>query len=288
MAEDVRSSEAIVLDQPTTSGSERTQSRSERARRGAYRYRFAAIYFVLAAIVGAAVGSFVVLAGRDDAPKAAAWSSWEPDGSDTARVRQIADRVPRGYHQGGRQLVFAIGGPPQVNVPNQGEVPVGAIAVQPDTSRGQREEGDFDVYPANSAITYRLCGGGAGCSVSVGTPSADRLQLLRREALELSLYTLKYVKGVDSVVVFLPPAPPAANGDQQSSGALFLRRKDVEDELGVPLQRTLAAKTPAVGAMQPGESANVDRLTRPNVYGFTYQPAADNSFFLVLQPSTTA
>jgi hypothetical protein len=44
------------------------ETRADRARRGAYRYRFAAVYFVLAAIVGGAVGAAVVLMSRDTPP----------------------------------------------------------------------------------------------------------------------------------------------------------------------------------------------------------------------------
>jgi hypothetical protein len=267
----------------TTAGEHMTGG--ERARAGAYRYRFAAIYFVLAAVVGAAVGASIVLLSRDTPPPAR-WSSFEPDGSRVAKVRQIADRVTRGYRDGGRQLVFAVAGPPQVSIPGQGDVGVTAIAVQPDTSRGQREEGDYDVYDGDSAIAFRLCGGGDSCSIAVGTPSARRLDLLRREALELSLYTFKYVGGVDSVVVFLPPPPPTPDGEQQTSGALFLRRDDVAAELRMPLARTLPTRPPlAPGSPSPADQANVDRLTRPHVYSYSHEAVADG-VYLVLAPST--
>ena len=43
------------------------------------------------------------------------WSRWQPDGSDTARVRQIADHVSTRYRfAGGDQLVVALAGPPTV------------------------------------------------------------------------------------------------------------------------------------------------------------------------------
>jgi hypothetical protein len=285
----VHESAAIEAASARPAGTAARIGRSERARRSAYRYRFAAIYFALAAVLGAGVGSFVVLALQDDPPGAAKWSEWEPDGSSTARVRQIADRVTRAYRQNGSQLVFAIGSRPQVNVPGQGELEVGAIVVQPDTSRGQREEGEFDgPYDGDNAVTYRLCGNGQGCSIASGTPSQERLQLLRREALELSLYTFKYVKGADSVVVFLPPPPPQANGEQQTSGALFLRRENVSDQLRTPIRRTLAANAPGIGRMTPNEAATVDRLTRPNIYGYAYQQTADGNVFLILSPSTGA
>jgi hypothetical protein len=261
------------------------ETRADRARRGAYRYRFAATYFALAAIVGGAVGATIVLATRDTPPPTR-WARFEPDGSRLAKVRQIADRVTRDYRDANRQIVFAVAGPPQVTVPGQGDITVTAIAVQPDTSRGQREEGDYDVYDGHSAIAYRLCGGGENCSISVGKPSTARLQLLRREALELSLYTFKYVKDVDSVVVFLPAPPATADGTQTSTGALFLRRDDVADELKVPLVRTLPTAGPlAPGSPSQADQANVDRLTRPHIYAYSHEAVADG-VYLVLAPST--
>ena len=56
-------------------------TRGDRARKSSYRLRFGIIYVALAAIVGAGVGTFVVLASRPAPPEAAAWSSWEPTGS---------------------------------------------------------------------------------------------------------------------------------------------------------------------------------------------------------------
>jgi hypothetical protein len=265
-------------------------TRSERSRRGGYRYRFAAIYFALAAVVGAAVGASIVLISRDTPPPTK-WSTFEPDGSSIARIRQVADHVARGYREGNQQLVFADGSRPVFNVPGQAgsspsEIDVSTIAVLADTSKGQAEEGDYDIYDADSAVSYKLCGGGTSCSIAGGRPSTERLQLLRREALELALYTFKYVKGVDSVVVFLPPPPPTADGQQQSSGALFLRRDQVEEELRVPLARTLSPQPPPIGGMSTVESALVDRLTRSNLYAFNHQPFADGSLYLILSPTT--
>ena len=50
--------------------------------------------------------------------------------------------------------------------------------------------------------------------------------LLSRQALELSLYTFKYVSDIDSVIVFMPPSPKG-----ESNGSVFFRRGDVADEL---------------------------------------------------------
>jgi hypothetical protein len=40
--------------------------------------------------------------------------------------------------------------------------------------------------------------------------------------------------------------------------------------------------------MSAFETANVDRLTRSNIYTFTHQPAADGSLYLILSPTSAA
>ena len=63
---------------------------------------------------------------------------------------------------------------------------------------------------SGNTIAYNLCGiGGKNCAIGIGTPSSARLLLLRREALELALYTFKYVHGVQNVVAILPPGRSA-------------------------------------------------------------------------------
>ncbi len=69
-----------------------------------------------------------------------------------------------------------------------------AIAIRPDTSTGKKEENEIDVVPATHSFQYILCGLGANCSIKGGKASTARHALLRREALELALYTFKYVR----------------------------------------------------------------------------------------------
>jgi hypothetical protein len=259
-------------------------SRSDRARRTSYRMRFGILYLALAAIVGAGVGAFVVLATRPAPPEAAAWSSWEPTGSKLARVRQIADRIPKAYKQeNGEQLTVTQAS--QLAVPNpsaSGDTPVASIFVRPDASRGRAEESDIDAYSGRDAVAYGLCGLGAGahCAMSLGT-SGESAMLLSRQALELSLYTFKYVSDVNSVVVFLPPSP-----EGQSNGSMFFRRGDVADELRAPISHLLPARTPSIGALSAIELGNIARLTRPRTYTFEFNAAGDGKPILILTPPT--
>lgn len=270
MAEDVTPAEAAP---PKPS---RREARRERARHTTYRFRFGLLYVVLAAIVGAGVGTFVVLATRPGPPDAQQWSSWRPEGSNEASAKQIADHVSKRYRlPSGNQLAAALVGPPEVQ-----DVSVRAIAVRPDTSRGQAEEEDIDVVDTRRSIMYILCGLGENCSIPEGEASPERHQLLRREALELSLYTFRYLDGVESVVVFLPPRP-----DNKAASTVFLKKSEVKQELEQPLNRTLLrSDPPELGQIDTIELGNIDRLTRPRVFEYEFQQAQEGSAILVLTP----
>ena len=211
--------------------------------------------------------------------------AWHPTGSTDASIKQIADQVSRGYRmESGSQLAVALASAPKVTAGDtetgSGDLPISAIVVQPDTSRGLAEEGDYEVTPARTSVQYILCGLGANCSIPDGTPSEERHALLRRQALELSLYTLKYVDDIDSVTVFLPPRPDL----QAAPTSVFLKRSDVKEELSRPLRTTLNAKPPAIGDMPQAELANVNRITQPRLYSYQYTQAPDQSVILVLDP----
>jgi hypothetical protein len=255
-------------------------SRADRARKAGYRSRFAFVYGALALVAGIAVGAFVVLLMRPDPAPPQKWSSWQPHGSETSQVRQIADQVAKRYRQNnGTQLVAALPSSPKVTG-SQGDVAVSAIAVRPDTSKGQKEESQIDIIPANSSYQYVLCGLGANCSIKGGKASVARHALLRREALELALYTFKYVHGIDSVSVFLPPRPDG----QASATSVFLKKSDVKSELRHPLAQTIGVKTPRIGKMPKKELSLVNRITEPRLYTYEYQQAQDGSAVLIYNP----
>jgi len=127
---------------------------------------------------------------------------------------------------------------------------------------------------------YTFCGVGDRCSIAEGESTPERDQLLRREALELALYTFKYVDGIDSVSVFLPPRPDG----QAAPTSVFLRRSDVSSLLQTPLGTSITPRTPTVGTMPQREIDLVDRLTLPRLYTFDVQRAQDGSAVLVYDP----
>ena len=258
-----------------------TESRAERARKAAYRSRFALLYVLLAVVAGGALGALVVLVSRGSPAPAAAWSSWQPTGTNDQRVAQISSRVAGTYHlPSGDQLATVIAGSPSVTGPDGTSFRVNAIAVRPDTSRGQADANDVNAVNAAGTVMYQLCGLGNACSIAEGQATVARATLLRREALELALYTFKYVKGVDSVLILLPPRP-----DGKAATAVFLERSDVRSELSRPLSQTLTAPlTPGIGEISADELRVIQGITRPRLYTYSYVQGQDGSPIMVLTP----
>ena len=273
----------LIDAEPAKPIAESDVPRSERARRTGYRRRFAIVYGSLALIGGIAIGALIVLLTRPDAVPNPAWSNWEPTGSSNARVKQIADHVAKEYRFQGEQMVVALGGPPTVAAggDSTAPIPVAAIAVRPDTSTGQAEENDIELVDASKSMQFVLCGLGDGCALSSGQPTEARHTLLRRQALELALYTFKYVDGVDSVAVLLPQDNP-----NLPPTAVFLERSNVSPELSEPIRETLSAPiVPDIGGITAEEMTTIDRLTRPHLYSYQYDSAQDGSPMMVLTPA---
>lgn len=288
MAQDVIPAEApetAALPEP---------GRAERARTSGYHFRFSMVYALLAAVAAGSIAALVVVVTRPDAVKAQNWSKFEPTGSPIARTRQIATQVSGEYKlEPGHKLAAVVPSPLQTTRFLQGdsgpvsvEVPISTLAVQPDVSTGKHEAGDFKLYNASTTVAYQMCGFGTtaqNCAIS-GTATNARGQLLRREALELSLYTLKYVPGTNAVLTYLPPradqaAPPTS---------VLVARSDVKEILDRPLTRTLTPKDIVLGD-KPADFTAVDKLTLPHLYTYDYQTLpGDGTAILVLTAAIKA
>jgi hypothetical protein len=242
--------------------------------RAPHRWRFMFIYGTLAAVLGLAIAGIVIYAGRsiNPAPK---WSAWQPSGGGLGAAKQIADHVGGTYHlPSGQQLVDVIAKAPSVSPANQ-QIPIHYIAV-----RGAKGVVD-QIFPVDSSnsLMYSLCGLGSSCSISSGTPSVARGTLVRREILELALYTFKYVGGIKNVIAFMPPTPGA-----QPTLAIYLQKNDFSQQLKHPLDQTLNAKVPLPAAITAKEQETIDSTTQSRVYKFSLSQAQQGDAILVLQP----
>jgi hypothetical protein len=251
-----------------------------------FRYRFGLAYLVLAVVAGLGVGSAYLMWEREPAQETR-WASWQPTGDENSYHAQIAEYVGRRHRNtSGNQLVAVIASTPQIQT-QQGVVPVEWVAFQKETRGGDR---DFDVAQLGDSVMYTLCGGGEQCSIAEGEPSGQRLNLLRREALELSLYSFKHLDGLDSVVVLMPPnLGDPNNPEDDTQTAVFFQQGELRRELERPLAQTLAVgRATRVRELNPIEQITVDRLTRTRLFLYDFQIAPSGAWGMVLAPALRA
>lgn len=245
-------------------------------RPAARRFSFSRVrlaYFLLVlALGGAAAGLVLALEDGGSAKGKAAASArpagWRPLGTGSTAARQVAQHVAAEYRQAdGKPLVAVIARAPAVQ-----NVPISTVVMRADTS------GSATPHPLQigDAVMYLLCGTAQDCSIGSGTPSAARGRLIRREALELSLDTFRFVEGIQTVIVFLPPV--AGSNEKRLA---VLTRSNLASELGRPLPHR---------ALRPGqigkkEGARIDAATVPATFVLVrVQQLPDQTLALLLTP----
>lgn len=139
--------------------------------------------------------------------------------------------------------------------------------------------GEIDVLEGRGVL-YRMCGLADKCAIGAGKASDERLLLLRREALELALYSFHYLDDIEHVAVFLPPAK-----GEDVPFALHFSRDDVAGQLARPLRVTLP--NPDTITIAPNTPA-IRQLTYANLFKFSLTVGnQDTNVFLVLDPLPT-
>jgi hypothetical protein len=247
-----------------------------------FRSRFGFLFGVLAGLGICAAGGLALLLGaqEDSGPQLAQnWSVWEPETSRMADgAEEIAGHLGVEYKlEGGEQLVSISSSPLEL----QGEE-IG-VAVRPQGSEVQILEGD--------GLLYILNGLGPNGTVATGTPTKKRGRLLLRQALELALYSFRYLDDVTMVAVLLPQSAAETSGTQSQTPpqrrAVFYRPGDLLEELQVPLDRTLSPKTPTPTTMAPAEAERVDSLTLRNLFLASVQALeAEQNYLVLVEPDT--
>ena len=116
----------------------------------------------------------------------------------------IADHVAHEYqlNKGGAQLVAVVSEPPEVTSGTH-KISISNIAVR---QTAADDKGIQIITPAASGSTSSAASARAARSPRGRRPSA-RGRLVRREALEVALYTFKFVPSINSIVAFMPPPP---------------------------------------------------------------------------------
>jgi hypothetical protein len=239
------------------------------ARALGHKGRFAVAYLLLAAALGAGLGAFIVLVQRPGPKPPTPWSAWKPaDASIGETARAIASHVGDRYRlPNGRQLARVILGASQA----AGSIEGVALADRPNA---------VTLYDPSRTIVYTLCGPQQNCGLQLAETRAS-FDALRREALELALYTLKYADAAD-VAIFFPPL----EGDTRSTSVLNFPRDDFGRQLSRPLNVTLPHPAAvSQGKIDARESGTIDALTSGHRYRFGVQTATGGRRVLVLQPA---
>jgi hypothetical protein len=254
-----------------------------------FRVRFGFVAGVLAGCGVAAAVLALMLATTgpqsDDGRLAPNWSEWKPTtGEPFSGAREIAKHIQRGYRNEKRRPLASVTG---------GPIAVGTIPLVVALPSGD----DVEVLDDGLGVQYTLGGSGENGVLEDSTPSKERHRLLRREALELALYSFRYLPDVTMVVTLLPPAPkaeqilPKAIGKKKEdekpskfqSQAIFYRPGDLLSQLQVPLRHTMADRAPPIDRLKGEEARRIDSLTLSNLFEFARRQGQDGRAYLVLE-----
>jgi hypothetical protein len=242
--------------------------------------RFATVYLTLGLIGAAAVVGLIVLVVRPGYHPGPSWSSWKPPTGNSQKVAAaIADHVAHRYRlsESGGQLVAVIANKPQVTSGTQ-NIAIKAVAVR----KAPQSNTGIAIYDTAKTEDFTLCGLGSHCSIATGAATQLRGRLVRREALELALYTFKFAPGIDSIAAFMPPPP-----GQSTSSILYLRKDDLKDQLSKPLSKTLPLDTPPLPtASDSTEKAAIDNLTLSHMFTYELTALQTGGAALILDPAT--
>ena len=238
------------------------------ARRDRHLFRLA--YGVLALAFWVSVAGFVVLLSRPNHSRPLVWSAWKPQSQGLLGAHEIAQRIgPRYRGPNGTQLVAV-----QEHGPSVQGLHLEAVGVRRLGQSGQVDP-YIGLFGTNRTLIYAFCGLQANCSID--SSASVKEQVLRREALELSLYAFKYLKNVDQVVSLVQTVKDGG------TSAVFLRKADLRAELEHPLHETLPLQGSNVASrLAKREGKVVDALTLPNTFPAHYESLPDGDAILVL------
>jgi hypothetical protein len=244
-----------------------------------FRARFTGFYVFLTALLVAGAAGVVVMALQPGKAKPPPWSSWRPaKGSAQTEAAEIAAHVGKGYLLGkaGSQLVGIITSPPELTQYTS-VAPLSTICTLPNFDSGNCTR----VASTSGDVQALFCGLGQECAIENGDATAARERLLRREALELALYTFKYVPSVNALIAYMPP--PAGSAP---STIIWLERANLSKQLSMPITKTLPLTTPPLPSQSdPKEQGVIDKLTLPVEYSFRWTPV-NGSRWLLLVPAS--
>jgi hypothetical protein len=262
-----------------------------------------AIVGLIGIALGAVVVAVAVLLSSSTPARTAAWSSWSPASGDGSDPEQIADYVAPFYRVNTAQQLDVVS---VINLGNAASsTNAGTLVAVNGSSSGSQNLSLL----GGKMVAYNLCGLGTSNCTIAGTASSDRLLLLRREALELALYTFEYDSGTQYVIAVLPPGhttttgtqsavpltakPPSAKkssarSTQPLTVAVLFARDELQPFLSQPIGETLGEDPPDIAQLTPWgqteEAGLVDQITARGLFSEKMEQQQDGGNLLVLNP----
>ena len=243
--------------------------------------RFMIGYMVIVLMVGAGLATLAFMSrDNSDSSTTAAVDGIPVKEDGFQRAREIATEVARQYRgANGEQIVAVTAQPGEVS-----GLPLQYIALR----HGRNQpltEGDVSVVEPGETALFSFCGlaGEQNCALP-GEPTPERLMLLRREAVELSLYTFKFLPEIQTVVSLLPPVP-RGEGQPPQTFAVYFQRRHLENVLSQPITKTLPERPPfAEGDIAQGEAEMINRLTETRLFTSSFEQLPTQGVILNLSP----
>lgn len=296
----VRASDERAADAPMPAAVNLGRRRSARSPSSPYSHKFRLITALLAGVaIGAVLISVAVLASGSSHAPGAQWSAWSPPDNGTLGAREIADHLAPFYRISPVDQLDVV---TVVNLssPTAATSATGAASGLQVAVRLPSSPNQVSLLSGNT-IAYNLCGiGGSSCAIGIGAPSPNRLLLLQREALELALYTFKYISGTQNVVTILPPGHTVSAGTLTSTPnakpkstaldiALLFSKDELKPWLDQPLSATFQLPVPPMvpelaAWKQTTEAGLVAQITERGLFQEHLVQAQDGSNLIVLDP----
>jgi hypothetical protein len=270
----------IERDEPAAAPMVTAQTRSEKARKSAFRGRFVAVYFVLAIVVGIAIGGLAVTLSSPTKKHTAKPASqiFSPSTTGELGAIDLAYAVQRTYRlPNGHPLAKIVASRNTLQDGQGGFLRIRFQLIQPEDALTDRDQG---VVVPNDPIQFILCGEGDQCAIPGGVTTGSG-SLLKRAGLELALRTFMRDASVDNVTVYLPSF--AAKQGWQGVALVFDRNKINHDRpalLSQPLSKTIpggVGSQISPGQITPSMVSDIEELTQPfaNYYRLTVAGGRD-------------
>jgi hypothetical protein len=266
----------------------------------------AAIALLVGLAIGALAVAIAILTTGSRGGPSVPWSSWQPSNNGQLGASEIADHLAPLYRISGTNQLAVV---TVVKLGNASSAAAASVAGTGAGGTGSTGGLQVAVRPDSKSsavsllnghtIAYNLCGiGSSNCSIGVGTPSTNRLLLLRREALELALYTFRYINSTDNVVAILPPGhtvtsctglcpkPNQKTTTKPVNIALLFLHDELRPWLSQPLGATFPEPFPPTVDQVAGapESPLVEQITARGMFNENVEQAQDGSSLIVLSP----